>query len=485
MNNNEYILNQEIKNRRILLKMYNKQAFKIKMQLFEAYEAKRSTRYLESLLASINKEIEILDKFFKEYAKKQTLESYVNGVKQADYGFKQLATFEGLTTSAVAFGAANKEAIRVLARETYIPLSKLTKTMARDCREYLKRENFETTENALKQLNKLVDSKTLRKIGIEGVSDVVVGNKTWQQGMRNIKEEFLRQSDFKVPYYKKDGTLCRLVPIEEYAKMVARTTTSHILREGAKDRIMDTYGDDGDLVEIIGHSVFPNSPCIPYEGKILSISGATPKELTDKLGSDYMGTFDEAEKNGLFHPNCIHTFGVSDRIKDLYNSQYDMEEIKRVIEEQKGNKVVAKNATTVNHIVDDNKKVGNINFNTDNIFPKFTEKNINNINNLLKQNNITNIGIDDNKPIVFKQKAISRNLDKHKELKKENYLFLLNAALYNTVEINNGKKAGYIELLGDIDEKHYSSVVIDTEDEKNILAIVHVHKKKKRKRKKK
>ena len=93
MNNNEYILNQEIKNRRILLKMYNKQAFKIKKQLFEAYEAKRSTRYLESLLASINKEIEILDKFFKEYAKKQTQESYVNGVKQADYGFKQLATF--------------------------------------------------------------------------------------------------------------------------------------------------------------------------------------------------------------------------------------------------------------------------------------------------------------------------------------------------------------------------------------------------------
>lgn len=335
MNNNEYILNQEIKNRRILLKMYNKQAFKIKKQLFEAYEAKRSTRYLESLLASINKEIEILDKFFKEYAKKQTQESYINGVKQADYGFKQLATFEGLTTSAVAFGAANKEAIRVLARETYIPLKKLTKTMARDCREYLKRENFETTENALKQLNKLVDSKTLRKIGIEGVSDVVVGNKTWQQGMRNIKEEFLRQSDFKVPYYKKDGTLCRLVPIEEYAKMVARTTTSHILREGAKDRIMDTYGDDGDLVEIIGHSVFPNSPCIPYEGKILSISGATPKELTDKLGSDYMGTFDEAEKNGLFHPNCIHTFGVSKRIEELYDSQYDMEEIKRIIEEYK------------------------------------------------------------------------------------------------------------------------------------------------------
>ena len=48
-----------------------------------------------------------------------------------------------------------------------------------------------------------------------------------------------------------------------------------------------------------------------------------------------MGTFDEAEKNGLCHPNCIHTFGVSDRIKELYDSQYDMDEIKRIIEEYK------------------------------------------------------------------------------------------------------------------------------------------------------
>lgn len=50
------------------------------------------------------------------------------------------------------------------------------------------------------------------------------------------------------------------------------------------------------------------------------------------------------------------------------------------------------------------------------------------------------IRVNNNKPIVFKQKAININLDKHKKLKKENYLGLLNVALYNTVKFNEGKK---------------------------------------------
>ncbi len=44
-----------------------------------------------------------------------------------------------------------------------------------------------------------------------------------------------------------------------------------MFREGAKDRILEDFEDEGDLVEIIGISVFPNSPCIPYQGKILSL----------------------------------------------------------------------------------------------------------------------------------------------------------------------------------------------------------------------
>ena len=318
MKNSEYILNQELKNRRILLKMYNKQAFKIKKQLYEAYFDKRSTYYLENLLTNIEKEIATLDKWFKEYAIRQTKESYRNGVKQADYQMKQLSIYEGVAVSSLAFGSVSKEAVKILAKETYIPLHKLTKTMARDCREYLRRENFESTEKALKSLGRLVDSKTLRKMGIEGVSDVVMGNKTWQQAMRNIRNEVIDKGVLTVPYYDKKGNLFRKVPIQEYTKMVARTTTAKIMREGTKDRIMEAFGDDGDLVQVIGHSSFPDSPCLPYENKILSLAGNTPQEIIDKLGDSYAGTLDEAEANGLFHPNCVHTFGVTDKIMAVY-----------------------------------------------------------------------------------------------------------------------------------------------------------------------
>ena len=318
MKNSEYILNQEIKNRRILLKMYERQAFKIKKQLYEAYFDKRSTHYLESLLANIEKEISTLDKFFKEYAKRQTKESYLNGVKQADYQIKQLTLTEGITVSAFAFGTANREAVKLLAKETYIPLNKLTKTLARDCREYLKRENFESTEKALKSLGRLVDSKTLRKLGIEGVADVVVGNRTWQQAMRSIRSEIIDKGVLTVPYYNKKGDLFRKVAVQEYTKMVARTTTAKIMREGTKNRIMEVFGDEGDLVQVIGHSQFPDSPCLPYENKILSLAGNTSQDIIDKLGDLYAGTLDEAEANGLFHPNCVHTFGVTDKIMAVY-----------------------------------------------------------------------------------------------------------------------------------------------------------------------
>lgn len=310
MDKSKYLEKQEIKNRRILLKMYNKQAFKIKKQLYKAYLNKRSTTYLTNLLGSINKEIDTLDKFFQEYAKRQTKETYLNGVKQADYAFKQITGFSEYATLNLAynFGNTQREAIKVLARETYEPLHKITKTMARDCREYLKRENFESSEKALKQLHKLVDSKTLRRMGVEGVSDVVVGNKTWQQGMKNIEKAFISQSDFKVPYYNKKGDVVRLVEIKDYAKMVARTTTAHIHREGTKDRILDTFDNEFDLVKIIGHSSFPNSPCIPFEGKILSLEGIT---------KGYM-TIDEAKAEGLFHPNCIHDFRCDNECMQIY-----------------------------------------------------------------------------------------------------------------------------------------------------------------------
>lgn len=172
----------------------------------------------------------------------------------------------------------------------------------------MKRENFENTQTVLKSLGKFVDSEFLRKTGIEGIADVVVGSSSWQKVAREIRDKIIKDGGIKVPYYNKKGEAIRFVNAQDYARMVSRTTTANVFREAAKDRILDDFDDDGDLVEIIGKTVFPNSPCIPYEGKVLSLEGRT-KGYT---------TIAEAKANGLFHPNCIHNFGVGDKVMEIY-----------------------------------------------------------------------------------------------------------------------------------------------------------------------
>ena len=113
-----------------------------------------------------------------------------------------------------------------------------------------------------------------------------------------------------MPYYDKKGNLHRYVQAKDYAKMVARTTTANVLREGAKDSVLDTFDGEFDLVEILGHSVFPNSPCLPYEGQILSLTGIV----------EGYTTVDEAKAQGLFHPCCIHSFGITDKVMEVYRN---------------------------------------------------------------------------------------------------------------------------------------------------------------------
>ena len=443
MNRDKYLENIEIKNRRLLLKIYKKHIEKLKIQIFEATEKGNSTVYLENLRSQVEKQIAQFEKDLKQYSASAVKTSYESGAKTAVVGelAKEIA-------GDYVFGTANNEAMRTLAQTTYEPLSKMAQQIGRTTREYMKRENFQDTQTVLKALGKFVDSNYLRKVGIEGVGNVVVGSETWQTAARKIRDKIISEANIKVPYYNKKGDVIRFVHAQDYAKMVSRTTTANVFREGAKDRILDTFGDDGDLVEIIGKSICPNSPCIPYQGKILSLDGRTKGYTTIK----------EAKANGLFHPNCIHNFAVTQKVIDIYNKMEDEEEQPKEKEEMK------------------------IDFSKDNNFPKINNNELEKINKILQEKNIDTI--KESKPIIFKYKSILRNKEKHPDILEKDYAFFIKEAIYNPVDINAGRKDGYLEFLGDISEKHYSSVVIDTTDENNIFAIAHVHKKRKKRNKK-
>ena len=320
MNRDNYLENIEIKNRRLLLKIYKKHILQLKAQIAEATEKGNDTVYLQNLKNQVEKEIAKFEKDLKQYSANAVKTSYESGAKTAITGeiAKEIA-------GTYVFGSVNNEAMKVLAQTTYEPLSKMAQQIGRATRDYMKRDNFKDTQTVLKALGKFVDSDYLRKTGIEGIGNVVVGSESWQVAARKIRDKIITEANIKVPYYNKKGDVIRFVNAQDYAKMVSRTTTANVFREGAKDRILDTFEDDGDLVEIIGVSVFPNSPCIPYQGKILSLEGKTKGYITIK----------EAKANGLFHPCCIHNFAVTDKVMDIYRGMESNGDIKEKQQENK------------------------------------------------------------------------------------------------------------------------------------------------------
>lgn len=302
----------EFKNRTLLLKIYNRELSKLKVLIADATEKGNDTEYLNNLKNSVEEEIKLFNAQLAVYSGKSVDLSYKSGAMQAFTAdnLKEIA-------SIYSFGAANREAMMALAQATYKPLSKLSQQIGRATLEYMNRENFKDTQSVLKALNKFVDSEFLRKTGINGIANIVVGSSSWQKVAKEIRDKIIKDGGLKVPYYTKDGKLARMVNAQDYARMVARTTTANCHRDGAKDRILDYFDNEFDLVKITGISKFPKSPCIPYQQQILSLKGIV-KGYT---------TIEKAKENGLFHPNCIHSFSVTDKVMEIYkNDDYAINE---------------------------------------------------------------------------------------------------------------------------------------------------------------
>lgn len=96
--------------------------------------------------------------------------------------------------------------------------------------------------------------------------------------------------------------------IDTYAEMAVRTANNRAHNQGRKDQ----YQELG--VELIltswHHASAPQ--CIPYQGKILALSGqAGPRQVQDRatgkmITVEVTATLDEAIENGYHHPNCAH-----------------------------------------------------------------------------------------------------------------------------------------------------------------------------------
>lgn len=126
--------------------------------------------------------------------------------------------------------------------------------------------------------------------------------------------------------------------LASYTEMATRTAAHHASRQGKIDEVR---ARGRDLVVVSG-SPAACELCAPWEGKVLSLDGATPG----------YPTLDEAEGAGLFHPSCGHsadpyiegltdTSGIQHGDPELYEARQEQRGIERSIRQWKTRQAVA------------------------------------------------------------------------------------------------------------------------------------------------
>lgn len=254
-----------------LLATYKKSEKKIKAKLKACLEKGNNPEYLRRAQRSINQEIKTLEQQFNNYSQKRLPLIYNQGVKISD---KEIDKFENTFDIDNSFGKVDRSRLMIIADNTQRGLSGITTVIGRQSADYL------------------------RRIGLMTARDITIGSETWLSASKAMTKELENKGFFYVDYKLKSGAI-RKVPADVYSRMVARTTSTEVARLSTTDRITSRGYD---LVVVIGLSSFPESPCIPYQGKTLSISGTT---------AGYTA-LEEARANGFNHPNCIHSLGFSD-----------------------------------------------------------------------------------------------------------------------------------------------------------------------------
>lgn len=114
--------------------------------------------------------------------------------------------------------------------------------------------------------------------------------------------------------------------LQSYAEMTARTSAAQAMNAGHTDRLVET-GHDLVMVSDAPEECYL---CRPYEGKVFSLTGATPAGSYSKNEQSYtvQGMLQSAIDGGLHHPNCRHREvaflpGFTRRMKDTADPEGD------------------------------------------------------------------------------------------------------------------------------------------------------------------
>lgn len=214
--------------------------------------------YRKSILADVNAEIDLLNQYVTKWTSAYLPMAYENGVDNSYAAFRKA----NISVGAVAMNAAVLEDIVYQAREQFV-----------EANAYIGR--------------RIAD--VFRDTGMDVIANKVSTGSTVRQATKDMLQRFARQGVTTITY--RNG---KIVPMDVYANLVARTTTREATNKGSMDAVQ-ALGYD--LVRIT--KVFTTCEiCAVYEGRVYSISGTSP-DYPPLSTAFYRGY-------NTIHPNCNH-----------------------------------------------------------------------------------------------------------------------------------------------------------------------------------
>ncbi len=218
--------------------------------------------YLQTMLQNVRAILNDILDGSRTWCEEAIPRVYIEGLKNAD----AMLNDAGVTLKA-GFGAIHQQAVQVLAENTY--------------------QRFEDVVQVIgRQVNDIY-----RELALENVRGTVVGYDTWKQTAQRFREQLAERG--VTGFKDRSG---RMWNMRTYTEMVARTTTMEAHLQGTANRLVE---QGHDLIKVSTHrGACPL--CVPWQGKVLSITGKTKG----------YPTLEEAKAAGLFHPNCRHAYGL-------------------------------------------------------------------------------------------------------------------------------------------------------------------------------
>ncbi len=230
------------------------------------------------LIARINYELGQLGVDVDAWVRQEMPQYYHDGANQAQQDLKALGVDISKPEN---WAVINAEAIKTLTDETALAFADSITTISRNAQGAV-------SDALKKQLNFIVAQGRLTGDARRIVSAAVV-QELDSRGIGALIDARGRQWSF-----------------ENYAEMLVRTKAVEARNQGLTN-LMLSQGYD--LVQVSNHNS-SHLACHRWEGKILSLTGATAIGTEFPGGYVVTGTVDQAKRDGLFHPRCQHAINV-------------------------------------------------------------------------------------------------------------------------------------------------------------------------------